>query len=264
MTEDAVVSGDSFPSTSQAPECLPVVFLLDDDPSVLVALGRILQAHDFSIRACASATEFLEAHDARTPGCLVTDLCMPGKNGLEVQRALLARGIDRPIIFITGHGDIRTTVQGMRAGAVTFLSKPVSAAELVAAVREAITKDAAIRVRRGEQTEIGARLARLTRRERQVLCLLTTGLLNKQIAAMLGSAEKTIKVHRGRLMRKMRVRTAAALMGLLHRAQLPANLDFSEAMEALPRPPVGVARQDQRRSAGPVSCVRHTPPSCCA
>ena len=225
MRDDAAVSGDSCPlsgdsspSIRQTSESSSVVFLLDDDPSVLLALGRILQAHHFSIRACTSAAEFIDTHDGRTPGCLVTDLCMPGKNGLEVQSALLARGIDRPIIFITGHGDIRTTVQGMKAGAVTFLSKPVSAAELVAAVREAITKDAAMRARRGEQAEIGARLARLTRRERQVLYLLTTGLLNKQIAAMLGSAEKTIKVHRGRLMRKMHVRTATALVGLLHRA----------------------------------------------
>jgi FixJ family two-component response regulator len=226
MTDYAVVSGDSSPSTRQTPQGSPVVFLLDDDPSVLVALGRILEAHHFSIRACTSAAEFVETHDGRTPGCLVTDLCMPGKTGLEVQRALLARGIDRPIIFITGHGDIPTTVQGMKAGAVTFLSKPVGAAELVGAVREAITKDVAIRARRCEQAEIGARLARLTRRERQVLYLLTTGLLNKQIAAMLGSAEKTIKVHRGRLMRKMQVRTATALVCLLQQAQLSVTRTY--------------------------------------
>ena len=136
-----------------------------------------------------------------------------------MQRALHVRGIDRSIVFITGRGDIPTTVQAMKAGAVTFLAKPVQRAELVAAVREAISKDAETRAQHREQREISRRLASLTPRERQVLDLVATGMLNKQIAAELGAAEKTIKVHRGRIMGKMQVRTATALVGLLSRVE---------------------------------------------
>jgi FixJ family two-component response regulator len=200
-------------------EAQPVVFLLDDEEAVVVALGRMLQASGFNIRAWTSGAEFLNAHDPEIPGCLVTDVRMPGMSGLELQRALQARGIDRSIVFITGRGDIETTVQAMKAGAVTFLSKPVQRTELVAAVREAIAKDAASRVQHRERQEIARRLASLTPRERQVLDLVATGMLNKQIAAELGAAEKTIKVHRGRIMEKMQVRTATALVGLLSRAQ---------------------------------------------
>jgi FixJ family two-component response regulator len=140
-------------------------------------------------------------------------------NGLELQRALLDRGIDRAIVFITGQGDIPTTVRAMKAGAVSFLSKPVQRAELVAAVREAIQQDASARAQWCAQEDLGRRLASLTPRERQVLDLVASGMLNKQIAAELGAAEKTIKVHRGRIMEKMQVRTAVALVGLLSRAE---------------------------------------------
>ena len=200
--------------------CSPIVFLLDDEPSVVMALGRILRANGFSTRGWTSATTFLNAHDAQTPGCLVTDLRMPGVTGLEVQRVMLARGIDRPVIFITDERDIQTTVLGMRAGAVTVLAKPVQPPELIEAVREAIMKDTTMRARRCEQADISARLARLTARERQVLPLMSAGMLNKQIAEKLGSAEKTIKIHRGRLLCKMQVRTATALVSLLSRADL--------------------------------------------
>jgi FixJ family two-component response regulator len=195
----------------------PIVFLLDDEPGVVLALGRILRADGFAIRAWTSAAEFLNAHDSETPGCLVTDVRMRGMSGLEVQGVLLARGTDRPIIFITDQGDVRTTVLGIKAGAVTFLTKPVPAAELIGAVREAIARDAMRRAHRGEQADISARVARLTPRERQVLSLLTTGLLNKQIAAELGTAEKTIKTYRGRILDKMQVRNATALWSLLYR-----------------------------------------------
>jgi FixJ family two-component response regulator len=197
----------------------PVVFLLDDDESIVVALGRMLQADGFACRAWTSAKEFLETHDPESAGCLVTDVRMPGMSGLELQRALLERNSERPIVFVTGHGDIPTTVQAMRAGAVSFLSKPISRVELVAAVREAFAKDAEGRARRRERQDIARRLASLTPREHQVLDLIATGMLNKQIAAELGAAEKTIKVHRGRIMEKMQVRTAAALVGLLWRAK---------------------------------------------
>ena len=195
----------------------PIVFLLDDEPGVVVALGRILGAKGFAIRGWTSAAAFLNTHDSETPGCLVTELYMRGMSGLEVQRALLARGADRPVIFITGQGDVHTTVLGMKAGAVTFLTKPVAAAELIGAVREAIARDARRRAYRSEQADLGARLARLTPRERQVLSLLTTGLLTKQIAAELGTAERTIKTHRGHILDKMQVRNATALWSLLYR-----------------------------------------------
>jgi FixJ family two-component response regulator len=198
----------------------PTIFLLDDEEMVVVALGRMLQAEGFVTRGWTSAAEFLAAHDADTPGCLVADVRMPGMSGLDLQSALLARGIDRSIVFITGQGDIPTTVQAMKAGAVTFLSKPVQRAELVAAVREALAKDAAARVQHRERHHISQCLASLTPRERQVLDLVAKGLLNKQIAAALGAAEKTIKVHRGRVMEKMHVRTAVALVGVLSRADV--------------------------------------------
>ena len=205
------------------PEPNPIVFLLDDEEAVLVALARMLQSSGFTVIPYTSADDFLAAHDAQIPGCLVADVRMPGMNGLELQRTLLARGIDRAIIFVTGQGDIPTTVQAMKAGAVTFLSKPVRRAELVAAVREALLRDASGRAQHREREDFARRLASLTPRERQVLDLGATGMLNKQIAAELGAAEKTIKVHRGRIMEKMQVRTATALVGLLSRAETRAD-----------------------------------------
>jgi FixJ family two-component response regulator len=202
------------------PEPQPIVFLLDDEPPVVVALARMLQTSGFAVRYWTSAAEFLAAHDAEAPGCLVTELRMPEMSGLELQRALLDRGSKRAIVFITGQADIPTIVQAMKAGAVSFLSKPVRRAELVAAVQEAILRDAHGRAEHRERRDVERRLARLTPRERQVLDLVATGMLNKQIAAELGAAEKTIKVHRGRIMEKMQVRTATALVGLLSRAEL--------------------------------------------
>lgn len=196
----------------------PVVFLLDDDASGVMILARMLQASGFVIRTWTQAAEFLAAHDGNTPGCLVTDIRTPGTSELQVQRALAARGIERPVVYITGVGDIRATVQAMKAGAVSCLARPVQHAELIAAVREGIAKDAARRARCCQHRELSGRLARLTPRERQVLGLLASGMLNKQIAAELGASEKTIKVHRGRVMEKMQVRTATALVCLMSRA----------------------------------------------
>jgi len=212
------------------PETHPIVFVLDDEQTVVVALARMLEASGFEVRTCTSAAEFLEQHAADTPGCLVTDLRMPGMSGLELQQALHDRGTDRAIVFITGQGDIPTTVRAMKAGAVSFLSKPVQRAELVAAVHEALLKDATARAQRCAHEELGRRLASLTPRERQVLDLVASGLLNKQIAAELGAAEKTIKVHRGRIMEKMQVRTAVALVGLLSRAELRGGPHISSVL----------------------------------
>jgi FixJ family two-component response regulator len=197
----------------------PTVFLLDDEEAVVVALSRMLQASGFNVSASTSAVDFLAAHDPQMPGCLVADMRMPAMTGLELQRELLERGIERPIVFITGHGDVATTVQAMRAGAVTFLAKPVRRTELLAAVNEALARDAQQRAQQREWLDVSRRLASLTPREHQVLDLVATGLLNKQIAARLGAAEKTIKVHRRRIMQKMHARTATGLVGLLSRAE---------------------------------------------
>jgi FixJ family two-component response regulator len=200
------------------PESHQAVFLLDDEGPVVAALERLLTAQGFRVRSWTSAQAFLDEHDSAVPGCLVTDVCMPGMNGLQLQQELLVRRIHRPIVFLTGEGDIPTAVQAMRGGAVTFLCKPVQRAELVGAVQEALARDQATRAANQEQQTVAQRLAKLTRREHQVLELVASGLLNKQIACELGTAEKTIKVHRGRMMRKMKVATATALVGLLSRA----------------------------------------------
>jgi FixJ family two-component response regulator len=196
-----------------------VVFLLDDQKAVVTALGRLLTAAGFSVRSWTSARAFLDEHDPAVPGCLVSDVCMPGMDGLELQEQLLAHDIKRPIVFMTGEADMPSAVQAMRRGAVTFLCKPVGHAELVAAVQEALARDHVTRTDDQAEQAITNRLATLTPREHQVLELVASGLLNKQIACELGTAEKTIKVHRGRMMRKMKVATATALVSLLSRTR---------------------------------------------
>ena len=198
----------------------PTVFVVDDDESVVVALGRILQSEGFVVCGSTSPAEFLDKHDSTTPGCLVTDMWMPGMNGLELNRALSEHGVHRPTVFITAEGDIPTTVQAMKAGAVTFLSKPIERGDLLGAVREAVARDAAERADYQERQEILRRLENLTRRERQVLNLVASGLLNKQVAHALGLTEKTIKAYRARVLQKMKARTGVALIGLLSRARL--------------------------------------------
>jgi FixJ family two-component response regulator len=190
----------------------PTVFLLDDDPSILNALGRGLRAAGFNVLTWNNVRDFLDQHDPGAPGCLVLDVLMPGINGLDLQKTLASRGSERYIVFISGVGDISTSVRAMRAGAVSFLTKPVHLDELAAAVREAIEKDAAARESRRVRQSIEARLQLLTDREREVLQHVLRGKMNKQIAASLGIAEKTIKIHRGRLMEKMRVKSVAQLV----------------------------------------------------
>jgi FixJ family two-component response regulator len=191
------------------------VFLVDDDPGVLKALTRLLRAWGYEVRAFASATEFLREHDASLPGCLVLDVSMPDWDGLELLQRITASGADRPAVFITGHGDIPTSVRAMKAGAVDFLTKPFEEGHLLSAVRAAIEKDALVRRARAEQRSIEQRLSTLTPREREVLEHLVIGQLNKHIAAELGIVEKTIKVHRGRIMHKMR---AVSLVELVRMA----------------------------------------------
>jgi len=188
------------------------VFLVDDDDTILKALGRGLRLEGFPVRCWNSASSFLLEHDAAAPGCLVADISMPGLNGLELQSALLASGCERYIVFITGQGDIPMSVRAMKAGAVSFLPKPVKITTLIPAVREALEKDAAARQIRRTRADVESRLQALTARERQVLGLMLEGKMNKQMASVLGTAEKTIKVHRRRVMDKMRVRSVAELV----------------------------------------------------
>lgn len=209
----------------------PVVFIVDDDESFVAALGRLLSGEGFRTRGWTSAKTFLAEHDPDAPGCLLTDLIMPEMSGLELQRALIAVGCGRPIVFITGEGDMITAVEGMRAGAVTFLPKPIRGVELVAAVREALAEDARMRASQATRRRSLTLLHSLTPREREVVDLIVQGLLNKQIAARLGIAEKTVKVHRDRLMHKMQVRSAAALINLLTRGEMAASRSNHPGLE---------------------------------
>jgi len=195
----------------------PTVFVVDDDPAVLRSLGRLVRSAGLNVETCTSPQDFLARHDPARPGCLVLDVAMPGLNGLEVQRALTAIGDERPIVFLTGHGDIPTSVEAMKRGAVDFLTKPVNAEDLLNAIRSSIIKDSVRRRERDEVEEIKQRVATLTPREREVLTYIVSGRLNKQIAGELGTAEKTIKVHRARVMEKMKVQSVAELVRLAER-----------------------------------------------
>ena len=224
MPECLTAIGASHDSDRFMPHSSPCVSLLDDQEAVVVAAGRMLRAEGFAVRTWTSAAAFLEAYDSAIPGCLVSDVRMPDMTGLELQQALSARHLRTPIIFMTGVGDVAMAAQAMKAGAVTFLCKPVERAELVAAVREALAYDAAVRARQQEERVISMRLATLTPRELQVLDLLTMGLMNKQIAHELGTVEKTIRKHRGRILEKMNVSTAAALVNMLAGARPVGHL----------------------------------------
>jgi len=194
------------------------VFIVDDDSAVLRALSRLLRAAAYQTQTFSSSREFLAKHEPSVPGCAIFDVALPDLDGLELQRSLSVGGVDRPIIFITGKGDIPTSVRAMKAGAVDFLTKPVSADDLLVAIARARQVEAQARQTRSERALNEARLARLTLREREVLTHVVAGKLNKQIAGDLGTVEKTIKVHRGRMMHKLGVRTVQDLVRLAGRA----------------------------------------------
>jgi FixJ family two-component response regulator len=196
----------------------PTVFIVDDEAPVRKALSRLLRATGFAVAAFASPGEFLAQHDLHKPGCLVLDLMMPGIDGIELQRALARKGSVLPIIFITGHGDIPKSVQAMKSGALDFLTKPVNDENLLASIRAAIKRDSVARREQAELLEIRARIATLTPREQEVLQHVITGKLNKQIADDLGVVEKTIKVHRACVMKKMKVQSVAELVRLAERS----------------------------------------------
>jgi FixJ family two-component response regulator len=196
----------------------PTVFVVDDDASVRTALLRLLRAHGRVARGFASADEFLAASPAEAPGCLILDVSMPGTDGLGLQRRLVEAGRDVPIVFLTGQGTVPGSVQAMKAGAVDFLTKPVGQDALLRAVDAALEKDATRRRDAAERAAVQARIATLTPREREVMALVVAGKVNKQIAALLGTVEKTIKVHRARVMQKLGVRSVADLVRLAGRA----------------------------------------------
>jgi len=198
----------------------PTVFLVDDEEAVRKAVSRLLRSAGIAVAAFASAAEFLTTFDPAIPGCLVLDVAMPGLNGLELQQALAERGGALPIIFLSGHADVPISVDAMKAGAMDFLTKPARDEVLLAAVRTAFEKNRVARIARAETHEILTRLATLTPREREVMEHVVTGRLNKQIAGDLGTAEQTIKIHRARVMEKMKVLSVAELVRLADQARL--------------------------------------------
>ena len=195
------------------------VFIVDDDASVRKALARSIQAAGLNVKAFASAREFLDQGPPEGSGCLVLDFRLPGLSGLDLQAELNSRNIRTPVIFITGHGDIPVSVKAMKGGAVDFLTKPFKVSNLLGAIRDAIQKDERLQASRAQSVEVQRRIQTLTPREREVLGLVAKGLLNKQIAAELGAAERTVKVHRGRVMRKMEVASVAELVRTIEQAK---------------------------------------------
>ncbi|MCA1453432.1 response regulator transcription factor [Bradyrhizobium sp. BRP22] len=198
------------------------IYLVDDDAGVLTALSRLLRWKGYEVKPYSSPQVFLREHDANAPGCAVLDVSMPGLDGLEIQRVLTATaGYQRPVVFVTGQGDIPTSVRAMKAGAIDFLTKPINDDDLFEAVARAEARDAESRRFHSELRLIQAKVSTLTPREREVFTHVVAGRLNKQIAGDLGTVEKTIKVHRSRMMEKLGVRTVADLVRMAEKLNLP-------------------------------------------
>ena len=195
----------------------PTVSIVDDEPAILKSLTRLLRSAGLATATFSSPREFLDRYDPTLPGCLLLDVAMPGLNGLELQKALAAAGHELPIIFLTGRGDIHMGVEAMKRGALDFLTKPVNAEDLLQAVHAAIEKDRIARQARAELDDLRQRFATLTPREREVFAHVVSGQSNKQTAGDLGTGEKTIKVHRARVMEKMKVESLADLVRLAQR-----------------------------------------------
>jgi FixJ family two-component response regulator len=206
------------PATERTPSIdapLGRVFVVDDDPSVLHALERLFRSSGLLVQAYGSPAAFVDQVVHDMPSCAVLDLMMPELTGLEIQEQLIARGEDLPLVFLSGQGDVPAATSAMRRGAVDFVVKPADESALLDAVTRALTQDAESQVRKRIEGVARERYARLTDREKQVCQLVAEGWLNKQIAAALGTAEKTIKQHRGRVMRKLEIQSVAALVRLL-------------------------------------------------
>jgi FixJ family two-component response regulator len=207
------------------------VFIVDDDVDVAQAIARLLSTARYKVCMFDSAQDFLAKHDPEAPGCIVLDVAMPGVSGLQLQQFLIASGCLRPIIFLTGVGDVPTSVQAMKAGAVDFLTKPVGDNELFSAIEQALRIDQSERGLRSRKQIVSKRLSRLTPRERQVLEHVISGQLNKQIASDLGTREKTVKVHRSRVMHKMGARSVAELIQLASCAGVIATPPLRPALK---------------------------------
>ena len=205
---------------------IAMVFVIDDDESVRKSLHRLLAASHYTIELFKSASEFLLRSAHPGPSCVVVDVRMPGLNGIDLQKALIERHREEQIIFITGHGNIPMCAQAMKAGAVDFLPKPFKPKELLASVERALRRSAEQRRRAAEKNHARGLLERLTPREFQVMQLVITGLLNKQVGAELGMAEKTVKTHRGHIMQKLGITSVAELIGVVKKAEVPPAKDL--------------------------------------
>ncbi|MCZ6915348.1 MAG: response regulator [Gemmatimonadetes bacterium] len=210
------------------------VFIVDDDRSVRTALARLMRSRKMLAETFASAEEFLDRDPRDAPGCIVLDLKMPGVTGLELQEDLTAAGISLPIVFLTGHGDVPDSVAAMKGGAVDFFEKPVDEDELMDAIKQAVEWDIRAREKRAELIEVQERLNDLTPRESQVFRGVVQGKLNKQIASGLGMSEKTVKVHRARVMQKMQADSLAGLVRIAERIGAPLDAADDSRSEPLP------------------------------
>jgi FixJ family two-component response regulator len=219
----------------------PTVFVVDDDISFSRGLGRLLRASGYQVEAYASPLEFMSSWRPDQPGCLLLDIRMPGVPGLDVQRWVAGSSCPIPIIFMTGHADIESCVQAMKGGATDFLLKPFQDEELLSAIELAFGKDLAERRQREELRDLRDRLERLTPRELQVFCLVAKGMLNKQIGAVLGAKEGTVKMHRGHVMLKLQVRSVAELVSFANRLGLD-DPRLEPAAHLAPRPMEGAGR----------------------